>query len=113
MARHSSILGVLTIPITTQESNIIQIREMAFLVGLIFYCPTAAFDGTIAVEGASVDSAIAADHRALFVNGTAVTITANRAELWDIAGVASIMLDSSSNEDPAVAVTVVGIFDLL
>lgn len=112
MSRHASILGTLTIPVGTQESNIIQIREMAMLVGLVFYCPVTAFDGTVAVEAASVDSAAAADHRALYVNSTAVTITAGRAEQWDVAGVASIMLDSSSNEDPAVAVVVVGIFDL-
>jgi len=109
--RISSLIGTLTIPISQDKSNIIQGKELANLVALLFY-NVAAYTGTVAVEVAYPDDALEAAHQALTVDGTAVELVAATTQLVNCGGFRSIMLDSDGTEGAARAVQVVGIFDI-
>lgn len=111
MSRHMAVLGTLTIPINTQESNILQKATYGQLEAIVFY-NASAYTGTVAVEVHYDADAVAASHAALSSNGSAITLTAGIVQRFDVNGFKSIMLDSTQNEAAARAVVVVGIFDI-
>lgn len=112
MARHKTFLGTLTLSTSPSAvSNILASRELAMCVGLVFYNP-AAFTGTISVQVASNEGAVAGDMKALYNNGSAVVLTAARVEKHDVGGFEAIRIVTSGTEAAQRDVPVFAILDI-
>lgn len=100
MGLHKAYLGRLTIlnaDGAAAASNILRARELAFASAVVFYSP-AAYTGTISVEVAPSEDSLAAAMKALYNNGTAITLTAGRVERHEVNGFESIRIKTSGTE---------------
>lgn len=112
MARHKVALPPLVLSTSAQAaSNIVGGRELAMCVGLVFYNP-AAFTGTISVEVAADENDTGSGMKALYNNGTAVTLNAGRVEKFDVAGFESLRIKTSGTEGAQRTVNVIAILDI-
>lgn len=112
MSRHTMSLGTLTIPTSAGAgSNIAGFNELQMCVALVFYSP-AAYTGTISVEVADQEDAVAGDMKALYNNGSAVVLTQGRVEKFDVGGFKAVRVKTSGTEAGSRDVKAYAILDI-
>lgn len=112
MAFHKVKLGTLSISTSpSAASNILSARELAMARAIVFYNP-AAFTGTISVQVGAKDDSGTSDMKALYSNGTAITLTAGRVERFDVSGFEAIRAVTSGTEGAQRDIDVYAILDI-
>jgi len=101
MSMQKAYLGRLTIPISQDKSNVLVAEEGKMARGLLFSNVETAFTGTIAVLVGHDEAVLIANMLPAYVDGTQVTVSANRVQQWTISGVVAVALDSSGTEAAA------------
>lgn len=112
MSIQKAYLGRLTIANGQTDSNVLAATEGKMARGIIFSNAVSAFTGTINVLVGNDEANLIAALSAAIVNATPVTVTANKYQQWDLAGVVSVAIRSTGAEGAERLVDVWLILDL-
>jgi len=112
MGLHLAELGTCTIPTSAGAvSNILGAKELGMAQSIVFYSP-ATYTGTISVEVGLQEDAGAAAMAPFYSGGSAVTLTAGRAERFEVNGFRAVRLKTSGTEGASRAVPIAVVLDL-
>lgn len=110
---HRAFLGTLTIPSAGTDSNVLASKLLRMASGIVFENAESAFTGTVSVLASAEEEAIVADCLPVYVDGSAVTVGANRIQQWNISPGSAIMIQSSGAEAADRTVKVYAILDMI